>query len=429
LLTKYNEADGTTTPADLSSYTKTTSSNTGCEVDTASAKWGTGSLLITTSSAAYTYALSDDFAFGADDFALEMWIQPKASTAAKKIIGPNGGPWIYYSSSNRFAAYLSTFGYFGYYTYTPDQWYHLALTRSGSTFRFFVDGELIEAIDYTVRYGASGTFAIAGYAGTHIDSIRVTRGIARYTATFTVPTTDFPETGLSPLIDPYWDRVILLLQPSDAVGTYTLGATLTDDSSFSRTIDVLGTSGETTTVASSSAKFEKSVRSDNYLSTPYSTDFAFANKSFTIEGWFLFDSQTESTNRTILRVNRNSASNIPFQAHVGTAGTLYFSISNGTTSMYTITGTKITPSTWIHLAFVRDPIGLRIYMNGTRLSSSTSSTTDIASFTEDISILGTVFNDYPMSARTEQLRVTAGIARYTANFTPPTAPFPTIGIG
>ena len=83
-------------------------------------------------------------------------------------------------------------------------WYHIAVTRSGTTFRSFVNGVVEKTftsisgaiyfdptIPYNIgrsAYDPGGYFHYNGY----MDDFRVTRGYARYTTNFTPPTSALP---------------------------------------------------------------------------------------------------------------------------------------------------------------------------------------------------------------------------------------------
>ena len=81
---------------------------------------------------------------------------------------------------------------------TSSAWHHIAVTRSSGTVRMFIDGTVLgttlseSAINYLVganrpAVGGSGvTEGAEGIAG-YIDEIRVSKGIARWTANFTPP--------------------------------------------------------------------------------------------------------------------------------------------------------------------------------------------------------------------------------------------------
>jgi hypothetical protein len=86
--------------------------------------------------------------------------------------------------------------------YTPGVWYHVALTRQGTTGRIFQNG-ILKASNTTSgeSFGTLGNLYIGNFtspqgqysARSKIQSLRMTVGVARYTSNFVVPTAAFPE--------------------------------------------------------------------------------------------------------------------------------------------------------------------------------------------------------------------------------------------
>jgi hypothetical protein len=97
---------------------------------------------------------------------------------------------------------------------------------------------------------------------------------------------------------------------------------------------------------------------------------------------------------------------------------------------FLIGGTRIAPSStqstgaWYHVAAVRSGSTVILYINGTSVATTTNSTafgsTALAVGGYDPISVERAFNGY-----IDDLRITKGIARYTSNFTPPTAALPT----
>jgi hypothetical protein len=89
------------------------------------------------------------------------------------------------------------------------------------------------------------------------------------------------------------------------------------------------------------------------------------------------------------------------------------------------TGT-ISTNTWTHVALVRNGSAWALYLNGTSAWTGTSSAT-IVTRTDTFRIGGPWPNSGPadFNGYIDDFRMTKGIARYTSNFTPPTAAFPT----
>lgn len=75
-------------------------------------------------------------------------------------------------------------------------WHHIAATRSSGTLRMFVDGLLKGSVANSVNFTAAD-LSIGGnivngesFMG-YIDSVRITKGVARYTGNFTPPSSGF----------------------------------------------------------------------------------------------------------------------------------------------------------------------------------------------------------------------------------------------
>jgi hypothetical protein len=80
---------------------------------------------------------------------------------------------------------------------TANQWHHLAVSRTGSTTRVFVDGTQIGSSNTTwtgsFKFNLIGGMFGLDFQG-YIDEFRVTKGVGRYnSASFTVPTAAFPD--------------------------------------------------------------------------------------------------------------------------------------------------------------------------------------------------------------------------------------------
>jgi len=76
---------------------------------------------------------------------------------------------------------------------------------------------------------------------------------------------------------------------------------------------------------------------------------------------------------------------------------------------------------WVHVAVTRQNTTVRLFFNGTLAGSVTKE----GNITRAIAALGytTASAAYDMQGHLAEMRVADGIARYTANFTPPTAAF------
>ena len=114
---------------------------------------------------------------------------------------------------------------------------------------------------------------------------------------------------------------------------------------------------------------------------------------------------------------------------INTSGQPVLNVStSGSAWAITITSaTALTINTWSHLAVVRNGGSFTLYLNGTSVGTSTSVTNTTAIFGGAFSYLGVpAVGTGFYSGYMYGVRVSYG-ARYTANFTPPTGPYPLLG--
>jgi len=149
---------------------------------------------------------------GSANFTIEGWVYVTATSVSLQTlvakgtgannqasyhIALNGSTWVYYLSGTGSSWSIASGVTIG--TYTINTWQHIALVRNGSTFTPYLNGvagttttsstALFDSNKpFTAGADDAGTSLLTGY----IDELRVTKGVARYTAAFTVPDQAFP---------------------------------------------------------------------------------------------------------------------------------------------------------------------------------------------------------------------------------------------
>jgi hypothetical protein len=181
------------------------------QISTSVVKFGTGSLYFDGTG---DYLVSPDTLagnFGTGNFTVEFWWYGGAQAAQYPCqVGTldafsSTGAWrvtTYDNSANNFMFIDGVTNYsFSTSNFNNSAWRHVAVTRSGTTVRGFIDG-VQQGSSATVstsfsarRVVVGGQFRDNGFISGYIDDLRITKGYARYTANFTPPTAAFPNTG------------------------------------------------------------------------------------------------------------------------------------------------------------------------------------------------------------------------------------------
>jgi hypothetical protein len=365
---------------------------------------GSGGVALNGTTDLLTTQASSNLQIGTADFTVELWLNTSVTT----ISGSNSRTLFYNdSAANGFQLYMGTgsgvlaFGagvFNGVINVATGTWRHIALTRSGTTMRIFVDG--VQDGSATVSTNFAGTIwtvggvsAGNGLINGNIANFRFVRGTALYTGNFTVPT----------------------IAPTAVTNTQLLlnfaNANIVDSSTSRNTVSVFGNAQTSTTQRKYGVTSIALDGTGDYLTAPAASGIS-GTGDFTVESWVY---PTSSANFGAIYEGRTAATqNALLIQRDQTTGLVRVYI-NGAFA-YTAT-TPAANNQWTHVAVCRSGGTLRTYINGILDGSAANSTNFIT---------GQVFVGIDYSAINsawlgfmDDYRITRGLARYTANFTPP----------
>lgn len=216
LLLHGDGADNGTVFTDNSPTPKTVTAYGNAKISTAQSKFGGASCNFPGSSTDYAIIpTSSDFAFGTGDFTIEAWLYiPTGISGSYAAIcdiraTPQGNnSTLFKINSSRQLGYYSASEINTTSSVPLATWTHVAICRSSGTTRLFIDGVLgataTDNDDKTSRHCYIGRVydnahpAFSGY----IDDLRITKGVARYTESFTPPAAAFPNYGQPVYVQP-----------------------------------------------------------------------------------------------------------------------------------------------------------------------------------------------------------------------------------
>ena len=200
--------------------------------------------------------------------------------------------------------------------------------------------------------------------------------------------------------------------------------TFTDSSSNGLTVTANGNAQISTTQSKfggSSAYFDGT---GDYLTASHASNFNFGSGDFTAEVWFNVPN-VSGTDAFITTAAGQGADGTDFQGiWLGLhQGQYYFIAStNGTSWDVSIQAGTPPTNTWTFLSAVRSGNTFTLYVNGVSIGTATSSGT-LTNSNNLIAIGGRTRNNQYSIGYLDDVRVTKGVARYTSNFTAPTAAF------
>jgi len=165
----------------------------------------------------------------------------------------------------------------------------------------------------------------------------------------------------------------------------------------------------------------------DYLSLADSSDWAFGSGDFTIDFWVRFNALPAASSNEYMLIQRADGANQWYFLLYNNAGTyqwIFQALTGGVSKMLI---TKNSPgllvSTWYHVAVVRSGNSWYIFQGGTQCGTTDTDADGVDDYAATLTI-----GVHPTAGRglngwLDELRISKGIARWTSNFTPPTAPY------
>ena len=353
--------------------------------------------------------------FGSGDYTVETWVYNTNTGNDLKWIAaiwhyttPSAQAWALYHQNGQYSFIVDpadtvvTTGTSGLHT---NEWTHLAVTKSGNVFRMFINGvqESTTTLSHTMQngsgaldIGAAGAGPVSTRFGGYISNLRIVKGTAVYTAAFTPPTA--PLTAVT--------NTGFLMNPNPNI----------IDKSQSSNLKVFGnTTGSTTQVKFTDSKSMYFDGSGDYIKTSASTDYDLPT-DFTIEAWI--HPTALSSNRLIVDTYNTSKAGSYQLYWRGTGSSLAFYSQGDGMVLQDPSSSSIFVNAWNHVAVSRSGTSAKLFVNGIVVDTATNSRDFTHGIPVAIGYQQATGTNY-FAGYIQDVRITKGLARYTANFTPP----------
>lgn len=226
--------------------------------------------------------------------------------------------------------------------------------------------------------------------------------------------------------DVYFSAVHLLIKSEPLADTST---SITDESLQNRTITVAGNAQIDTAqfpFGTNSILFDGS---GDYLTTPAANQLRASNAGDKTYEAHVRVSSFGASLQTIMDMRGTTATNSSreFSFYIDTAGKLGFIAwnSSGAAVVNLLATNAISAGTWYHVAATRASGTWRIFLNGVvEASGAESASPGSNTSVFNIGRSGDTANVRYFNGWMKEIRMTNSVARYTANFTPPSTTFP-----
>ena len=225
--------------------------------------------------------------------------------------------------------------------------------------------------------------------------------------------------------DPHYETVTLLLRGNGVAGSQAI----IDEGPNQLSVSANGNAQ----ISSAQSQFGgSSIAFDgtgDYLVLPYNPNFAFGSGDFTLET-FLYKNANNPNSSRVWNANGDYVDGVAL--HIDPNGNfgVYLSATSLNWDYSLSVVANLANGQWHHLAVVRSGGTVYAFINGIRYTVTTTlGTAALYSNAGYARVIGGQAGvDRSLNGYIDDFRITKGVARYTANFTPPTAEFPNHGL-
>lgn len=370
-------------------------------------------------------------AFNSVNYTVEAWVYLNMSTytsfdlggrgiVSDFLVNINNGRWLLYvDTAGKLAAAEQNAGGVSSVTVTDSQnmplqqWVHVAICKSGTTLYLFKNGALVGTATSAVRTTFGGRINVGqltvdtnyrGYFQGFISNVRLVKGTALYTSSFTPSTTPLTAVSGTSLLTCQSNRFI-----DNSSNNFTI--TRNGDVRVTKESPFLPTAAYSTSVIGGSGYFDGS---GDYLTVGGGMPSG-QGTEFTLEFWAYAVGVKE-------HVFTQGASGGTLDFYVNSSGAVKLD-NTGVAAIASSANNAFPYNTWVHVALTRTTGNLyTIYINGVSVATGTNSTSMTANTTIGQHRFNgsSYFFGYMSNWRVTNTRV------YTANFTPPTTPLTAI---
>ena len=360
------------------------------------------------------------------DFTAEFWVYLNSYADNRQfgMIAATDGLGIWCSTSGYFQIDRAAVGIITTSSIKTNlyEWCHVAATRSGSTLSLYINGVQAASTTYSTAF-AQGIMYL-GYPGYDLDgymsSTRLVKGQSLTTGAFTPPTTPVNTSSVG------WTGANVA---GSITGTISLLTNFTNagifDSAAKNVLETVGNAQASTTQAKWGTTSMAFDGTGDWLLVQNGLNIGFNTGNFTVEGWINLSNVTANETKAIVSGTGTDTFGLRVgQGYLGSVNGLNISKTGVADLEYCAFTFSI--NTWYHIAVVRSGTTIYFFVDGVQQTTQGSGGGSF-SFGSPTKYYVGCNNDTnePFVGYIDDLRITKGYARYTANFTPPTAPFPT----
>jgi hypothetical protein len=222
-----------------------------------------------------------------------------------------------------------------------------------------------------------------------------------------------------PLNDPHFANVVSLLHFDGANGS----TTFTDEKGK------IWTPNGNAQISTAQSRFGGASGlfdgTGDYLTTPATSDFEPGSGDYTLEGFVRMAATPATAAGIIQRANASGFANFSVSWRSSNKIEAYCSLSNPASTPTILTGaTTLSLNTWYHWAFVKSGLNYKLFIGGVQDASGSAASHPPTGLSTVTYIGSFDAASFFLNGYQDEKRITKGVARYTANFTPPSSPFP-----